>query len=452
MPFYWCSTRRAREHPRECSSSRTRQIPRLALALVALALIVRIAFIVATPGYVPAHDDRDYDRLACGLATGEGYTRAGPDTPRTGCGQGGTGAATGFRPPGFPMFLAAVYTATDPVGIERWTAARVAQALLGTIAVALLGLVAFQLWGRRTGLIALGLGAVFPPAVVLGGTLLTETLFGALMLGAIALVLADRKRGGDRRLLIAAGVVCGLAVLTRSNAPALIGPLAIGVMLTGDRPWRARIGRAVALAGIAALVVAPWTIRNAVALDGFVPVTTEAGSALAGTYNEVTRNDPDWPGAWLPPANFAELRPVLDPVRGDEPREQRALIDRSLGYMADNPGYVAQVGGRNVWRLAGLAGPDWWHFSGRTFSLPGWTAEVSGYAFLAFLVLAVAGAFTRAARAAPWWLWLMPVLMLLSVMFVVGETRFRAPIDPFVVLLAALALARVLPGRESRTI
>ena len=202
-------------------------------------------------------------------------------------------------------------------------------------------------------------------------------------------------------------------------------------------------------------MVAPWTIRNAVELDGFAPVTTEAGSALAGTYNDVTRTDADWPGAWKPPAKFIELRPALDPVRGDEPAEQRALTRRSLTYMADHPGYVAAVGGRNVWRLSGLAGPDWWHFSGRTLSLPNWTADVSGVAFLVFLALAIAGAFTRAARAAPRWLWLMPVLMLLSVAFVVGETRFRAPIDPFVVLLAALAVSefarraatlRILPG------
>jgi hypothetical protein len=33
-------------------------------------------------------------------------------------------------------------------------------------------------------------------------------------------------------------------------------------------------------------------------------------------------------------------------------------------------------------------------------------------------------------------------------MFVVGETRFRAPIDPFVVLLAALAVAAAT-GRAS---
>jgi hypothetical protein len=346
------------------------------------------------------------------------------------------------------MFLAAVYTISEPLGVDRWVAARVAQALLGTAVVALLGLVAWRLWGRRTGIAALALGAVFVPGVVLGGALLTETLFVALMLAALAAALADRAAGGDRRWLIAAGVLCGLAVLTRSNAPALLLPLAIAVASAGERPLRARLRRAAALVGVAALVVAPWTLRNAVALDAFVPVTTEAGSALAGTYSDETRHDRDWPGAWKPPAHFRELRPVLDPVRREEPAEQRALLERSLRYMADNPAYVAEVGGLNLWRLSGLEGRDWWHFSGRTLSLPGWTADVSGVAFLAFLALAAVGVFTAAARAAPRWLWLMAVLMLASVIFVVGETRFRAPVDAFVVLLAALAVARLVPVKR----
>lgn len=431
----------------------TRRVPRLALALVALALVVRLAFVAATPGYTPQHDDRDYDRLACALVIGDGYVRAGPATPAEGCGGTTNGRPTGFRPPGLPMFLAAVYTVTEPLGVQRWTAARVAIAVLGTTAVALLGLVAWQLFGRRVALIALALAAVFPPMIVQGGSLLSETLFAALMLAAVASVLAYRAAGSDRRWLVAAGLICGLAILTRSNAPALLLPLMGAVAMTGrgTRPLRARLGRAAALAVIAALVVAPWTIRNAIALDGFAPVTTEAGSALAGTYNDVTRTDPEWPGAWRPPARLAELRPVLDPVRGDEPAEQRALTRRSLRYMADHPAYVAEVGGRNLWRLLGLAGPDWWRFSGRTLSLPAWTAYVSGTAFLVVLAFAVAGAFTRAARSAPAWLWLMPALMVLSVVFVVGETRFRAPVDPFVVLLAALAIDRVRRRNPARS-
>lgn len=430
----------------------TRRLPRLAIALIALALLLRLAFVAATPGYAPAHDDRDYDRLACGLVAGEGYTRVGPPVSEKRCGDGATGEPTAFRPPGFPMFLAAVYTVSEPLGIERWIAARVAQAIVGTLVVALLGVVAWQLFGRRAALAAIGIGAVYPPWIVLGGSLLTETLFVALMLAAVAAVLAYRAAGGSTRWLIAAGVLCGLATLTRSNAPALIVPLAIAVAMhgVGERPLRTRLGHAAALVAIAAVVVAPWTIRNAIELDGFAPVTTEAGSALAGTYNDATRTDPDWPGAWQPPGPLRELQATLAPVRGDEPAEQRALTRRSLGYMADHPGYVAAVGGRNLWRLTGLAGPDWWQFSGRTLSLPRWTAVVSGVGFLLVLALGIAGAFTSASRAAPRWFWLMPLLMLLSVVFIVGETRFRAPVDPFVVLLAALALAQVVrTGRSA---
>jgi hypothetical protein len=423
----------------------TRRIPRTALVLLAAALILRLGFIAATPGYTPLHDDRGYDRLACGLVVGDGYTRAGPPMRPKACGDGPTGNPTAFRPPGFPMFLAAVYTVSEPLGVDRWLAARVAQAVLGTVVVALLGLVAWQLFGRRVALVAMALGAVFPPAIVLGGSLLTETLFSALMLAAIAAALADRRAGGDRRWLVATGVLCGLAFLTRSNAPALMIPLLVAVAGTGERPLRVRVGRAAALAGIAALVVAPWTIRNAVELDGFAPVSTEAGSALAGTYNDASRNDPRRPGAWRPPARLRELRPTLDPVRRDEPAEQRALLRWSLRYMAEHPGYVASLGARNLWRLSGLAGSDWWQFSGRTLSLPRWTATFSAVGFLAYLALAVAGAFTAAARSAPRWLWLVPALMLLSVIFVVGETRLRAPIDPFVVLLAALALTAWRP-------
>ena len=63
--------------------------------------------------------------------------------------------------------------------------------------------------------------------------------------------------------------------------------------------------------------------------------------------------------------------------------------------------------------------------------------------FWIFAVLAVIGAFTQRARAAPLWFWAVPLLMYLSVVFLVVETpRYRTAIDPFIVLLAALALTR----------
>ena len=45
------------------------------------------------------------------------------------------------------------------------------------------------------------------------------------------------------------------------------------------------------------------------------------------------------------------------------------------------------------------------------------------------------GAFDKRARAAPLWLWTVPLLMYLSVVFLVVETpRYRTALDPFIVL------------------
>jgi hypothetical protein len=69
------------------------------------------------------------------------------------------------------------------------------------------------------------------------------------------------------------------------------------------------------------------------------------------------------------------------------------------------------------------------------------------WCFWAFAVVAIAGAFTRMARRPPWFVWAFPALMYLSVVFLVIETpRYRTPLDPFIVLLAALAL--VTAGRR----
>jgi hypothetical protein len=69
-------------------------------------------------------------------------------------------------------------------------------------------------------------------------------------------------------------------------------------------------------------------------------------------------------------------------------------------------------------------------------------------------VLALAGLLTRRARRAPKWLWLVPLCLCTSV-FITGFIRFRSPIDPFLVLLAACSAAAVqerLAGRRRRRV
>ena len=116
--------------------------------LILAALAVRIGFVLATPDYRLVHDARDYHNHAVSIASGHGFALS-------------YGRPTAFRPPAYPYFLAGVYKLG---GFEqratRVEAARIANAFVGTGIVALIGLIAFQIWGRPMALIALGLGAV----------------------------------------------------------------------------------------------------------------------------------------------------------------------------------------------------------------------------------------------------------------------------------------------------
>jgi len=412
--------------------------------LLALALAARLAFVAATPNYLPLHDDHDYDRLACSIVRGSGYAAVGPATPPNACGRAVTyPRPTAFRAPLWPATLTGVYAISDPLTSDRWLAGRVANALLGTVAVALMGFIAGRLWGRRVGLIALGVGATCVPLIVVGGSLLTETLFTVVALAAVATTAVAVGSQHRVRWALLAGIFVGAAALTRTNGLVLVPALALG--LWGPAPrrsWRA-LAPVGALLVTTALAIAPWTLRNANSMHAFVPVSTETGSALIGTYNTTVQNAPNHPRTWHWPRRIPELRPLLA-KHLEEPARQRQLTEAAFDYLGDHPFAPIATVATNVGRFFGLGGPDWWRYSARTIDVPETAAD------LAMLWLAVAAPFMLVGIAAAWrrrgppWLWLVPLLLLLSATIVVGELRFRAPVDPFLVLLAALGADAVL--------
>jgi 4-amino-4-deoxy-L-arabinose transferase-like glycosyltransferase len=429
---------------------------RAAWALLALALCVRLGFVAATPHYTPIHDDHDYDRLACSIIGGGGYSNTGPPTPPGSCVTPEQVARpTAYRPPGYPMALAALYGAVAPLHVDRWTVARVAQALLGTVVAGLIGLVAGLVWGRRAGLAALALAAVHLPFAMVGAALVSETLFLAFEVGAVACVLLAGR--GDRRWpwIAAAGLLAGLAWLTRSNGMLLLLPLALAAWSAlRPRGRRAATLAAVTLLGVAAVTISPWTIRNERELHGFVPVATELGPTLAGTYNNVARLDPVDPGAWWLPRQIPAVRAVLRRTKSEPARDQ-ALTRMALGYMAAHPFYVVRVLARNSLRMAALTAPSSWREAGAGLDMPAAAGVLTSAWFWIVLVLAVAGVATGAARRAPPFLWLTAALMFLSAALVISGVRFRMPLEPFLVMLAGAGLARLaspalIAGRELR--
>jgi 4-amino-4-deoxy-L-arabinose transferase-like glycosyltransferase len=414
---------------------RVRWVGVAAVALVAGALGLRLAYVDATPGYTLRHDARDYDVHARSIAEGQGFSKTLAH-----------GRPTAFRPPGYPYFLGGVYKV---FGVERAAnprrlhVARVAQAFVGTAIVALVGILAAQLWGWGLGLLALALSAVYVPLITVGGAVMSEPLFDAFMLAALVAAVAHRRSPHRYRWALLAGLLGGLAILTRANALILLFPLVWAVW--NGRPWRTRaaLGPPLALVAVALLTVTPWTIRNAVELHAFVPVSTQLGSALAGTYNDAVRADTQNPAAWQGLRHIPDYAHLFNRVgTTPEPVLERELRRAALHYIADHPLFVAKVGWWNTRRMLELAGRPRSRATAATITINHKWADRGIVCFWIVAGLALAGVATRRVRSAPPFVWAVPVLMFLSVVFLVVETpRYRTPIDPFLVLLAAAALA-----------
>jgi 4-amino-4-deoxy-L-arabinose transferase-like glycosyltransferase len=432
----------ARPSRRQQHAHRSRWLAAGVLLLIVAALVIRLAFVSATPGYVLTGDARDYDVHARSIAAGQGFSRTLA-----------YGRPTAFRPPGYPYFLAGVYRLA---GVDRADAtrrvhvARVAQAIVGTVVVALIGLLAAQLGGAALGLVGLGLAAVYVPLITVGGAVMSEPLFAVFMLGSLVAVVQHRRSRHRYRYAVLAGVLGGLAILTRANALVLLLPLAVAAWDARPRLSRAALGPPAALCLVALLTVTPWTVRNAREFHTFVPVSTQLGSAMAGTYNDAARADTENPASWRHLMHVPDYASLFKRVRSTpEPVLERKLRAASFHYIGQHPGYVADVAYWNTLRTLELAGL---HRSRATAAVigisRGW-ADAGVVCFWLFALLAVAGSLTGLARRTPAFVWAVPALMFLSVVFLVVETpRYRTAIDPFIVILAAMALWSLSRLRE----
>jgi Dolichyl-phosphate-mannose-protein mannosyltransferase len=459
----------------------------LVAVILITALALRMAYIEST-SYHAINDAGTYNRLASMVArTGDYDTGSAP-----GSGAGGSLGPTAYFPPGFPYFLAAVDVLDGHLSGHRPAVPgeRIAMAVLGTATVGLIGLVGLEALGETVAVIAMLLAAVYPVLIEESGTLVAENLVVVLILAALWAGL--RARRADRRYawIAGAGVLTGLATLTHQNAALILIPLAFAAARTaaaraGGAPARrggvarvgggarvdggARVGggargaigrssRRPAVGAVALLVacaaapILPWTIRNAVELHAFVPVSTETGITLVGTYNRESAAYAPVPYKWIFYIRLPEDQTLFHNAgHYTEVALSNRLVSQTLSYIGGHPLAPLDVGWHNLQRMLELEGTAAWHDSALAIGLSVSTAETGVIAFWILSCLALLGAFMPAARRAPRWLWAVAVLLALSVLLVNVETpRFREPVEPFLVLLAACAVAPALSKAEAR--
>ena len=155
-----------------------------------------------------------------------------------------------------------------------------------------------------------------------------EPLAATLLSGAVlAMLWAADRRAPRARGWLPGGAARGTGDGRGPSTSAVAVLLALGRLRPRRRRERlaaaALAQAAVLLAGVA-VVVAPWTVRNAVALDRFVPISTGGGQVLfAGTYLP-SDGDPERVGAEVarratPSCSGREL-PAAAAAAGADPR------------------------------------------------------------------------------------------------------------------------------------
>jgi hypothetical protein len=238
-------------------------------------------------------------------------------------------------------------------------------------------------------------------------------------------------------------VLVGLAALTRTNGAILLIPLALA--FAPPRPRRRVRGWAPAAVVViaACLTIAPWTVRNSIVFHTFIPVSDEIGYTLAGTYNQVSRADRQLPAVWIEAEHgaspeYARILRKAKAQRWNEITYGDRLQAAAIAEIKRHPAYVLKVAYWNTIRMLNLGETRFAVGNLRDTDVPLTPALLEINTAPVLLVLALAGLLTRAAWRVPRWLWLVPLCLATSV-FVTGFIRFRAPIDPFLVMLVALA-------------
>jgi 4-amino-4-deoxy-L-arabinose transferase-like glycosyltransferase len=386
-----------------------------AVALAAIFLLglgLRLDYAIRAPQH-PVDDARAYARISRALYEGEGYTQ--------GRGFEYLQSASNYQP-GLPLLLAGIY---ELRGAPDEETGRIVLALASSLAVLFAFAIGRRLAGSPAGLVAAAATAIYPALLEYTGMLMTEPLGTALLAGMLLLYLRARERTRAWPWA-ASGVAVGALAMLRPEyllfVPVL--PALALVPRRGRRAGRRELGMAALMAGCALLVVLPWTVRNYVAFERVVPISTGGGQVLyEGSYIPAGPDPEDITPNLL--ARYPWIRRQLGPAPGPIYRGQAVAAlahrlhpgentDAALTGMAIDS--YAHAVAHEPLRLAGfLAGKVWL----------AWTDPARGVM-----------------RSPPWRALQIALLLAAAVGLVVGLLRRRFDVLAIAVILLGVTLVQ----------
>lgn len=400
--------------------------------MVLVAFGARLIFAIDRASKIPADMlsvasfDQETGSIAASLATDKGFSN--PFNKETG--------PTAWLTPLYPLLVAGTFKILGVRSLHSFYFLVFLNIVFSSGVCAPVYLVGSRVVDDTTASVAAWLWALFPAAIMVPFEWIWDTSLATFLAALILWATLEVAESGDFRHWCAYGILWGIALMTNAALGILL-PFLLGWSLyrAGVRvqlPISMTLPRGAVALGLAVLCCLPWTIRNYVVFDRFIPLRSNFSFELYIGNNE---NYADEHPRFPPP--ITKNRETVRYIRMGETAFMDEELRKAKLFMFSHP--------RKVLILLGDRFAAFWTgapFAAATFlKTDSWLVRSLLLCATLSGVGGLAGIMVLLWRRSPFTFPLASYPILFPLVYYITHTsqRYRQPVDPIVLLLTAIA-------------
>lgn len=409
-------------------------------AIVFVAFAFRIFFLGGLVRHMPAAAGGSYQlgygevgAIAASLASGGGFSS--PLGAETG--------PTAWTTPVYPLLVAAVFKIFGIFSLHAGIAIRLSNILFSSFTCCFLYGIGKRLFGAPTGTWAAWLWAVWPQAVFFPVMWVWDTSLSALLVSICMWATYALEGKKTARSWAAWGGLWGISVLTNAAILSLFPGSFLFALFRAQRQklnW-------IRFAGISALafslLLAPWILRNEITFKGKVALRSNFGLELWLGNNPEVPSSWSW---WLHPSDSASEKAEF--IRLGEVAYMQEKKAAAIQFIKSHPADTVRFQYHRfmeTWTGYGDSFMDIWR---------GASAALRSQLLLSYslTILMLVGLLLARRHHADSFFPLLNAILFFPLVYYLCHTnlRYRHPIEPVIVLLAAYALTTIIGGARRR--